>query len=103
MSLFRCSKCGCAEDTALCHYWGTRVRQTAPVCSACDPKIGKWHGEFPRELFELRHKTEVEDWLGMSLDFGGKPSPHASASPAPQGKDDDCGPAGIDKVKAQLQ
>jgi hypothetical protein len=21
MSLFRCSKCGCAEDTALCHYW----------------------------------------------------------------------------------
>jgi hypothetical protein len=19
-----------------------------PVCSACDPKIGKWHGQFPR-------------------------------------------------------
>jgi hypothetical protein len=48
MSTFRCGKCGCNEDTALCHYWSARVRDISPVCSACDTKIAKWHGQFPR-------------------------------------------------------
>jgi hypothetical protein len=48
MATFRCGKCGCNEDTALCNYWSARVRDRLPVCSACDPKIGKWHGQFPR-------------------------------------------------------
>jgi hypothetical protein len=48
MATFRCGKCGCDEDTALCNYWSDRVRDILPVCSACDPKIGKWHGQFPR-------------------------------------------------------
>jgi hypothetical protein len=48
MATFRCSKCGCDDDTALCNYWCARVRDILPVCSACDPKIGKWHGQFPR-------------------------------------------------------
>jgi hypothetical protein len=48
MATFRCSKCGCDEDTALCNYWSARVRDIPPLCSACDSKIGKWHGEFPR-------------------------------------------------------
>ena len=48
MATFRCSKCGCDEDTALCNYWSARVRDILPVCSACDAKIGKWHGRFPR-------------------------------------------------------
>jgi hypothetical protein len=48
MTTFRCGKCGCDEDTALCNYWSDRVRDTLPVCSACDPRIGKWHGQFPR-------------------------------------------------------
>lgn len=48
MATFRCSKCGCDDDTALCNYWCARVRDLLPVCSACDPKIGKWHGQFPR-------------------------------------------------------
>jgi hypothetical protein len=48
MALFRCVKCGCEEDTALCHYWLARLKEAPPLCSACDPKIGKWHGEFPR-------------------------------------------------------
>lgn len=48
MSTFRCGKCGCSEDTALCNYWTARVRDILPVCSACDAGIGKWHGEFPR-------------------------------------------------------
>jgi hypothetical protein len=48
MATFRCGKCGCNEDTALCNYWSARVRDRLPVCSACDPKIGRWHGQFPR-------------------------------------------------------
>jgi hypothetical protein len=48
MATFRCSKCGCHEDTALCNYWSDRVRDVPPVCSACDPRIEKWHGQFPR-------------------------------------------------------
>jgi hypothetical protein len=48
MATFRCSKCGCHDDTALCNYWSARVRDIPPVCSACDPKIGKWHGQFAR-------------------------------------------------------
>jgi hypothetical protein len=48
MAAFRCSKCGCNDDTALCNYWSDRVRDVPPVCSACDPKIRKWHGQFAR-------------------------------------------------------
>jgi hypothetical protein len=73
MSRFQCTECGCAEDTALCHYWAARIREVAPLCSACDPAIGKWHGEFPREPFALRHKGEIERWLGLSLAIDGEP------------------------------
>src|SRR5260370_32284926 len=66
MPLFPCSKCNCIEDTALSHYWSARLRQKAAVCSACDPTIGKWHGEFPRE--------SAQDWVtdrsGLLLDKG---------------------------------
>jgi hypothetical protein len=48
MATFRCSTCGCHEDTALCNYWSDRVRDLPPVCSACDPRIERWHGQFPR-------------------------------------------------------
>jgi hypothetical protein len=48
MATFRCSKCGCHEDTALCNYWSDRVRDRPPVCSACDPRIQQWHRQFPR-------------------------------------------------------
>jgi hypothetical protein len=72
MSLFQCSKCGCGEETSLCHYWAARVRGTAPICSACDPAVGKWHAEFPREPFALRYKREIECWLGQSIEIVGK-------------------------------
>src|SRR4029077_19590157 len=52
MSFFRCSNCGCVEDTALCNYWVARIRDTPTVCSGCDCNIGKWHGQFPRESAE---------------------------------------------------
>ena len=76
MSFFQCEKCGCVEDTALCHYWSARVRQTSTLCSACDPSIAKWHGQFPRESSAdwirdkrglLCSKREVENWLGQSI------------------------------------
>jgi hypothetical protein len=77
MSYFPCSECGCVEDTALCHYWSARLRQLPPLCSACDPKIARWHGQFPRERAEnwvrdergfVCSKTEVERWLGQPID-----------------------------------
>jgi len=77
MSFFRCSNCGCVEDTALCNYWVARIRDTPTVCSGCDCKIGKWHGQFPRESAEnwiteergfLFRRSEVEHWLGQSIE-----------------------------------
>ena len=47
MPLFACSKCGCVENTALSEYWyQTAVEKVDPLCSACDPEIGEWHGKF---------------------------------------------------------
>lgn len=59
MSLFQCYECGCRENTALCNFWvrmcnakesGWRAAPSKPwmLCSACDPKINQWHGEFDR-------------------------------------------------------
>lgn len=52
MSLFQCEECGCRENTATSGYWfrsdegsGCNGRK---LCSACDPDIGKWHGQFDR-------------------------------------------------------
>jgi hypothetical protein len=77
MSFFRCSNCGCVEDTALCNYWVARIRDIPTVCSGCDCNIGKWHGQFPRESAEnwitdergfLFRRSEVEHWLGQSIE-----------------------------------
>jgi hypothetical protein len=82
MPLFPCSKCNCIEDTALCHYWSARLRQTSPICSACDPTIGKWHDEFPKEsahgwIYDrsgfLLDKRAVERWLGQPIETFSKP------------------------------
>ncbi len=84
MPLFACSKCNCAEDTALSHFWGARVRQQSALCSACDPTIGKWHGEFARESADdfvrdrqgfLLDKRAVERWLGQPIEILAKPQP----------------------------
>jgi hypothetical protein len=78
MPLFKCSKCGCVENTALCHYWSARLRQSPALCSACDPKIDKWHGEFPQESAQgwvidergfLWNAGDVECWLRQSLEM----------------------------------
>jgi hypothetical protein len=81
MSYFECSKCGCVEDTALCYYWSAKLRQTPMLCSACDPKIAKWHDQFPQEPSQnwindghgrLCHRSEVESWLGQPIEIVGR-------------------------------
>jgi hypothetical protein len=85
MAFFPCSRCGCVEDTALCHFWSARLRQMPTMCSACDPTIGKWHGQFPQESardwttdergFLLWSRRELECWLGQPIEIIGKVSP----------------------------
>lgn len=48
MSIFRCEGCRCMENTATSNFW-TRTTLQPPLCSACDPEIGRWHGRFPRQ------------------------------------------------------
>ena len=86
MPFFRCNECGCVEDTALSNFWSARLRQMAALCSACDPKIAHWHGQFARQSADswladkqgfLWNRREVEDWLGQpikTIGEGGAPS-----------------------------
>ena len=49
MPLFACRACGCIENTALSNYWSdVQLEEKPPLCSACDPDINEWHGEFSR-------------------------------------------------------
>lgn len=48
MSLYMCRVCGCVENTACANYWCDTSDGKAPVCSECDPEIGRWHGGFPK-------------------------------------------------------
>lgn len=48
MSLFRCTRCGCVENTACSDFYWDKYEEKIPVlCSEC--KTGKWHGEFPKK------------------------------------------------------
>ena len=83
MSVFKCEKCGCAENTALGWYWsrrsladevdlsdvGEEFRGKA-LCSECAPtryKDGtptgfthRWHGKFPKLKFESRNGSKTD-------------------------------------------
>lgn len=51
MPLFRCSQCGVVDNTAMGTYWMAVFKKPSgepPLCTECDPTIGKWHGAFPR-------------------------------------------------------
>lgn len=93
MSLFQCYECGCRENTATCNFWSRmdgewRGVQSKPwmLCSACDPDIGKWHGQFERVLLpigmfktnqrgNLEHiETGSEDCLAYALTLNGATS-----------------------------
>jgi len=50
MPVFICNNCGCLENTALSQYaWQKYHKDLKPVCSECDPDIGKWHGKFEKK------------------------------------------------------
>ena len=57
MSIFACSKCNAVENTATANYWFCKDEE--PLCSECDPEIGKWHGMFTKE-----DATKCGYWLG---------------------------------------
>ncbi len=69
MSLFRCETCGCFENTALSNWAIRSLHKQPPLCSECDPEIGKWHGEWPKKSSDgmfvgpmnLYHAVEVAE------------------------------------------
>lgn len=74
MPIFLCSKCGVIENTALSNYW-TRdwdVEATQPVppplCSQCDPAIGKWHGAFERQQMPVDHVVGPDGFVYQKTD-----------------------------------
>ena len=62
MSIFKCEKCGCIENTALCRY-NFREKGSPALCSECDPKGSmKWHGCFPKKPFiETKSPKRVKE------------------------------------------
>jgi len=65
MPIFKCTKCGCVENTAVCNYWN-RKQGSEPLCSACDPEIGQWHNKFPQ--ISANHSGYVEKSDGFLED-----------------------------------
>ena len=50
MPLFRCTACDTVENTALSNFWhALEIEEKRALCSECDPLIGQWHGEFPKQ------------------------------------------------------
>ena len=56
MPAFVCEKCGCIENTAISMYW-VRDKGSPALCSACDPKLKKWHNCFPRRKATKKDKV----------------------------------------------
>lgn len=89
MSIFQCTKCGSAENTACCNYhYEVAILKVPPKCSACTeiPKTydnkgapGEWHDRFPRTflpkgMFEtdrvgnLVHKVNKDSYHKYKLE-----------------------------------
>jgi hypothetical protein len=58
MGLFACTRCGSVDNTAFTNYSVRQWDGDPPLCSACDPNIGKWH-----DLFARRHWTVDDDLI----------------------------------------
>lgn len=75
MGIFKCAKCGCAENTALGWFWAREVLaddvdwsevgeeyKGKALCSECAPKSfkdgaptgfrGVWHNQFPKKPYK---------------------------------------------------
>ncbi len=69
MGLYRCTKCGCVENTALGHFHAAKLDGEPVLCSECH--TGTWHGEFPKRTPE--EAGYVVDGRGMCSPPGGWP------------------------------
>lgn len=77
MPLFECSKCGAADNTAVGNFWSFHMDKQPPLCSECDPEIGKWHGLFEKQpAKDVRaHEAKVSPdagwvtWTGSEFQF----------------------------------
>lgn len=64
MPLFKCSQCGCVENTALGKYWSrVCLDKLPPLCSEC--ATGKWHGKFPKR--QVDPDLYIEDKFGRLI------------------------------------
>lgn len=89
MPLFKCSKCGALENTALGNYWMPSVEGRPVLCSECDQ--GKWHGLFDKTTPEAEGLIECDDgfyYLPEEIAPGGYFAGRRVARP-PQGDDHD--------------
>lgn len=59
MPLYECSQCHCVDNTALTNFWMTNAVGDPPLCSECDPKIGEWHGRFPKRPVSEYKPVEI--------------------------------------------
>lgn len=68
MPLFRCDICGCIENTALGHYWPRDFKEykgtifEKALCSECNPRQGKWHNRFPKEIATEKDKGTLDNY-----------------------------------------
>lgn len=66
MPLYECSKCGAIDNTALTNFWVDRLHlKKPPLCSECDPDIGKWHGKFQKltlSQFQSKYKDNKVEY-----------------------------------------
>jgi hypothetical protein len=75
MPLFKCSQCGCVENTALCRYWWNHhFLKKPPLCSLCDPEIGKWDDQFARKSAAgFKRDQDGYLWSQKEIDGGKLP------------------------------
>lgn len=59
MPIFLCDECGYVENTACSFFWHW-TKTEKKLCSACDPRIGKWHGRFERRLPTEEDRKQAE-------------------------------------------
>lgn len=58
MPIFKCTKCGCKENTSCCNFHYMVNNGEDPLCSECDPKINKWHNRFKKTIFDGPYMEE---------------------------------------------
>jgi uncharacterized CHY-type Zn-finger protein len=70
MPLYECTRCHAVENTALTNFWmETQFHKKPALCSACDPEIGEWHGQFPKLTVE-EYRKQHPDSLPIEYPVG---------------------------------